>query len=86
MGWRAQGADGISKTSHQPLPRSIMAYNQCISPALTYDLETWRLTNYPERKVRSTHAGMKRKLAGIARRDEKRTPWISALADAVKIF
>ncbi len=62
--------------SNLPLSLKRKVYNQCILPVLTYGSETWCLTKELERKLRSAHRGMERRMLGITWRDKKRASWI----------
>ena len=60
--------------SNLPLSLKMKVYYQCISPVLTYELETWNLTKTLELKLQKFQ--MERIILDISLEDRKKASWI----------
>ena len=59
MGWSAFGRQKyVEKSNFSPSPKR-KVYNQCILPVLTYESETYSLTEVLERKITRTQKEIK---------------------------
>ena len=87
QGWRAFcKLDNIMEDKNVPMRLKRKAFNRCILSVMTYECETWSLSNTQLEKLVTTERKMKRIMIGVTLKDRKSTNWIRKQSGVTNII